>query len=77
MSNKVSAVQQALTYVDAYKSMLLDYPDVLNVEQLAQILGVSTKTTYQLIREKKIQTLKVGKALRIPKVFVFKYLQII
>ncbi len=54
--------------------MLKKYPDVINVEQLAEILSVSTKTCYKLVAEGKIEVIKVGRAYRIPKTKVFKYI---
>lgn len=54
--------------------MLKKYPDVINVEQLAEILTVSTKTCYKLIANGKIEVIQVGRAYRIPKTKVFKYI---
>ena len=61
---------------DAYKLMLKDYPDILNVEQMSEVLGVSTKTGYKLLKEGKISYLKVGRSYRIPKAHLFTYLSI-
>ena len=47
---------------DAYKLMLKEYPDIMTVEQMCEVLGISTKTGYRLLREKKICCLKVGRA---------------
>lgn len=61
---------------DAYRLMLREYPDVLNIEQMSELLGVSTKTVYKLLQDGKIACLKVGRSYRIPKAHVFTYLQI-
>ena len=58
---------------DAYKLMLKEYPDIMTVEQMCEVLGISTKTGYRLLREKKICCLKVGRAYRIPKAHLFTY----
>ena len=60
---------------DAYKLMLKEYPDIMTVEQMCEVLGISTKTGYRLLREKKICCLKVGRAYRIPKahLYIFMY----
>ena len=47
---------------EAYKLMLKDYPDVLNIEQMCEILSVSTKTGYKIIKSGGICCLKVGRA---------------
>lgn len=59
---------------EAYRIMLRDYPDIMNIEQVCQILNVSTKTGYKLIRDGQLCCLKVGRTYRIPKVHLFTYL---
>ena len=58
----------------AYRVMLRDYPDVMNIEQVSQILGVSTKAGYKLIRDGQLCCLKVCRTYRIPKVHLLEYL---
>ena len=59
-----------------YKLMLKEYPDVMNIEQMCEILGISTKTGYRILREGKVCCIKVGRAYRIPKAHLFTYLSI-
>lgn len=61
---------------DTYSTMLRDYPDVMNIEQMCEILNVSVKTGYGLIRKGEVKCIKVGKAYRIPKVHLLTYLGI-
>ena len=61
---------------DAYRIMFKDYPDVLNIEEMCGILGISTKTGYQLLKDGKVQNLKVGRSYRIPKIHLMTYLGI-
>lgn len=70
--NSISVINQR----DAYKLMLKDYPDVMGIEQMCEILGISTKTGYRILRDGKICCLKVGRAYRIPKAHLFTYLSI-
>ena len=56
---------------DAYRVMLRDYPDVLNIDQMCEILSVSTKTGYALLKKGSVQHLKVGRSYRIPKAHRF------
>lgn len=53
-----------------------EYPDVLNIGQMSEILGVSTKTGYKLLREGKIACMKVGRSYCIPKDHVLTFLKI-
>lgn len=46
--------------------MLRDYPDVLNIDQMCEILSVSTKPGMRF-EKGSIQHLKVGRSYRIPK----------
>ena len=68
--NTASTISQR----DAYKLMLKDYPDVMSIEQMCEILSISTKTGYRIPREGKICCLKVGRAYRIPKAHIFTFL---
>jgi len=61
---------------DMYHSVLSAYPDVLDVKQVSEILKVSTKTIYRLLREGEIGSLKIGREFRIPKVNVMKYIRV-
>ena len=66
--------KNTITQREAYRLMLRKYPDVMNVDEVSEVLGVSTKTCYKLIRSGKITSLKVGRAYRIPKAHLFSYL---
>ena len=61
---------------DAYRLMLKDYPDVMDIVQMCEALGVSTKTGYKLLKDGKIEYLKIGRAYRIPKAHILRYLKI-
>lgn len=54
--------------------MLRDYPDVLTVKQVADILGIGLNSAYRLVKEKQIGCIRVGKRILIPKVCVADYL---
>lgn len=62
----------------AYGLFFNEYPDVVDVTQLGQMLGgVSTKTCYELLSSGQIKSIKVGRAYKIPKINVLEYLRII
>ena len=61
---------------ELYNAMFKEYPDVLDVNQVSVLLGVSQKTVYRILREGKLSSLKVGREFRIPKVNVMKYIKI-
>ena len=66
----------AISQRDAYKIMLKEYLDILSVEQVSEVLGISTKTCYKLLRAGTICCLKVGRSYRIPKAHLFTYMSI-
>lgn len=58
-----------------YKIMFTEYPDVVNVQQLSEMLGgISEKTIYHLLKSGKIKSIYVGKRYLIPKPYVIDYL---
>ena len=61
---------------EIYGSVFKEYPDILDVKQVSQLLGVSTKTVYRLLKAETLVSLKVGREFRVPKVNVMKYLKI-
>jgi excisionase family DNA binding protein len=65
-----------LSTQEIYRVVFKEYPDVLDVKQVSKILGVSTKTVYRLLREDTLQSLKIGREFRIPKVNVMKYVKL-
>lgn len=56
--------------------LFAEYPDIINVEQLSTMLGVSTKTAYKLLKEEKIKSIHIGWTYRIAKAHVLKYLEL-
>lgn len=60
---------------DVQKTMFTDYPDVVNVKQLREMLGgIGQRAAYRLVTSRTIPSVKSGKGYKIPKVFVIKYL---
>lgn len=58
-----------------YMNMLKNHPDVLKIKDMCEVLGgISTKTGYKLIRENKIESIKVGREYCITKISVVDFL---
>ena len=63
---------------EAYQLVFCDYPDIVNVEQMCELLGgISQKTAYRLLKNGTIKSFVVGRRYRIPKICIFEYLEII
>jgi len=61
---------------EIYRSVFKEYPDVLDVKQVSKALGVSTKTVYKLLKNGTIESLKIGREFRVPKVNVMRYVRV-
>ena len=70
-------MSMALANKDAYRVMFRDYPDVVSVEQMSEMLGISTKTAYRLLKDNEIKHFRVGRTYKIPKLHILSYLQLI
>ena len=62
---------------ELYNTFFKDYPDVLNISQLSELLDISTKLTAKLLKENKIKHIKAGREYKIAKFHVLTYLNII
>lgn len=62
------------TIKENYELMFTDYPDIVNIPQLKEMLGIGVNLAYALVRKKKIASLKVGREYKIPKRNVISYL---
>ena len=61
-----------------YKLLFCEYPDVVNVEQMCEMLGgISIKTGYKLLKSGTIKSIVVGRRYRIPKMCILEYLNLI
>lgn len=60
---------------DVYKLLFSNYPDIVTVEQLCEMLGgISSKTGYRLLKSGEIKSFIIARRYRIPKISVLEYL---
>ncbi|WP_302668997.1 helix-turn-helix domain-containing protein [Eubacterium sp. AF15-50] len=57
------------------RKYLENYPLMLSVNEVAQILGVTDKTIRNLVKTKQLSGVKVGRLIRIPKDKLIDYLE--
>ena len=50
-------------------------PDIMNVEDIAKILGISRVTAYGIVHSKGFPLLKVGRKLKIPKIAFIRWIE--
>ena len=57
------------------QSMFVNYPDVVEVDDLRKMLGgISKKLAYRLLSDQEIRSVRVGRTYKIPKICVIEYL---
>jgi len=54
--------------------MFKDYPDVLTVKDLQQMLGIGKNLAYELVSKRTIPHVKMGRKIIIAKISVIEYL---
>lgn len=62
------------TIKENYQLMFTAYPDVVNINQLKDMLGIGITLAYRLVKQKSIKSIKVGREYKIPKTNVISYL---
>ena len=55
--------------------MFKNYPDVVSVAQMQQMLNVGKNMAYILLKNNTIKSVRVGKVHKIPKANIIKYLK--
>lgn len=58
---------------ELYQMMFPNYPDIVTVKQLREMLGISRALAYKMIKDGNIQAVKIGTSLKIPKVSVINF----
>ena len=62
------------TMKENYELMFTSYPDLVDITQLKEMLGIGITLAYRLVRNNTIQALKVGRQYKIPKRNIISYL---
>lgn len=68
-------MNSTISVLRGHQFMFRKYPDVVDVEEMREMLGgIGRRTAYQLLKDKKIESVKIGRTYRIPKICVISYL---
>ena len=52
-----------------------DYPEVLTVENIKEILQIGRKSAYRLIEQNKVKYFRIGNVIRVPRQCLVDYLE--
>lgn len=58
---------------DVYHTMFTEYPDIVGVDQLCEMLNLKYKTVCKFVREGKIPRMPDGRKIRVAKIEVINY----
>lgn len=53
-----------------------EYPEVVDAEQMSEMLGISTKTAYRLLKNNEVKHFKIGRTYKIPKLHILQYINV-
>ena len=62
------------TIRENYQMMFTTYPDLVNIQELKEMLGIGVNLAYRLVRNNAIPSIKVGREYKIPKRNIIAYL---
>jgi len=57
-----------------YNVMFREYPDALTPQQVQEMLGIGRRKTYELLQSGRLQSVRMGRIYRVPKLTVIDYL---
>lgn len=53
--------------------MFDNYPDVVGVDELCEMLKIGKNSAYRLINDKKILSIRIGRIIKIPKKYIVEF----
>lgn len=59
----------------SYKNFFPDYPDVLSIDDMSQMLRICKVKAYKLVKSGQIHAVRIGHVYRIPKKSIYQYLE--
>ena len=62
------------TLKENYEMMFTSYPDLENIVQLKEMLGIGITLAYRLVKNNTIPAFKIGREYKIPKRNIISYL---
>ena len=72
---QIKSVVEAMPITnDLCGTMFTSYPDLVDIKQLREMLGIGITLAYRLVKNNTIKALKVGREYKIPKRNVIAYL---
>lgn len=68
-------MKNCISVEQGYKLMFCDYPDVVDVNAMRIMLGgIGKRMAYHLLRDGTIESVRIGRVYKVPKINVISYL---
>lgn len=68
-------MKTAVSVEQGYKLMFQEYPDVVDVDAMRVMLGgIGKRMAYRLLRDGTIESVRMGRIYKVPKISVISYL---
>ncbi len=61
---------------EPYQTMFTSYPDLVDIIQLKEMLGIGITLAYRLVKNNQIPALKIGRQYKIPKINIIDYVTV-
>jgi excisionase family DNA binding protein len=58
-----------------FMNLFSNYPDVVDVKLLQEMLGVGRNTAYELIASRRIKSIRIGAKIKIAKLSVIEFIE--
>ena len=71
-----NVASQNVASQDVYSSFFPDYPDVVDMKQVGEMLGVCVKTVYRMVQNNELKSVRIGRQHRIAKLHIMQYIDI-
>lgn len=55
-------------------TIFADYPDVVSISQMKEMLGIGKSVAYRLVQTNKIKSFRIGRIYKIPKKNIIDYI---
>lgn len=56
------------------ENIFTEYPNIVNTKQVQEMIGAGRNTVLKLLSSGEIQSIKIGKNYKIPKIYIIDYL---
>ena len=57
----------------AYRTMFREYPEIVTIKEVCQMLGLSYKSVHKLIRDGKLQRIPGGRSIKVARITVIEF----